>query len=62
MTTTKDANKLKAAGWRNDGDKWFPPWPSKYSYTLRAAVLEQASVTHLTSSRRAKRLKALVTI
>lgn len=59
MTTA--ATKLKAAGWRNDGDKWFPPWPSKYSYTLRAALLEQAIAVDQSPARKAKRIKAEAT-
>ena len=60
MATT--ANKLKAAGSRNDGDKWFPPWPSKYSYTLRAAVLKQAIMVDQPPARKVKRIKAEATL
>jgi hypothetical protein len=42
MTRPPSAAKLRAAGWRQDGDRWYPPWPSPYSYTFRAAQLEQA--------------------
>lgn len=38
-----DAAVLRAAGWRcHDGEAWYPPWPSPFSYTLHAAQLEQA--------------------
>ena len=53
--------RLKATGWRQDGDKWFPPWPSRYSYTLRAALLEQAIAVDSTPARKAKRRKAEAT-
>lgn len=37
-----DRAALLAAGWRQIGDGWCPPWQSPYSYTFAAAQLEQA--------------------
>lgn len=48
---------LRAAGWRQIGTGWCPPWQSPYSYTLRAALLEQALVAKRT--RKPKRITPL---
>ncbi len=42
MTRLPTRAALLAAGWRNAGAQWYPPWPSSLSYTYRAAQLEQA--------------------
>ena len=39
--TPTEARRRKAHGWRRDGEHWFPPWPDTFSYTYRAAVIEQ---------------------
>lgn len=45
---------LLAAGWRRDGDAWYPPWPCPYSFTLAAAKLEQGLITERTPKRKSK--------
>jgi len=47
-------NDLRTAGWRQDGDAWYPPWPSPYSYTLMAAKLEQGMIAKHTPSHKPK--------
>jgi hypothetical protein len=42
MTRPPNRAALLVAGWRCDGYRWYPPWPSPLSYTFRAAQLEQA--------------------
>jgi hypothetical protein len=42
MTRPPNRAALLVAGWRCDGYRWYPPWPSPYSYTFAAAQLEQA--------------------
>jgi hypothetical protein len=56
VTRPPNRAALLTAGWRCDGYRWYPPWPSQLSYTFAAAQLEQARQPK-PAPRKAKRVK-----